>query len=363
MLDFNNEEDFKNTWYGRSIEIEGQVMWLEKWTPNFRPDVDSPIVPAWVLLPSLPIHCHSWHYVKQIVDTIGTPLSMDLATENRTRPSMAKVRVEIDLTRPKIDSVWIGVEDDDSPLKGFTQKIEYENVPKYCRHCKLLGHSILQCRHAEKKKEDAKGKHTEVEDNEEYGKASESAKGKKHTAESSKVNEQIEREKGNVTDGRNNSNNKEKAVMENAAVEETTKEYNNERGQEEELYANGNDTDSKEKEKESMVFRINQKKRRKNKKHNTKKALKKKTKVTFKVIKNQQEGYKQHSSVEKKNVEKETDQDESQNSEEITPAEADTEQIADTASNNNEEITPAGQSLNDTGQQCYIRHFCVLGKS
>ncbi|XP_060212213.1 uncharacterized protein LOC132639829 [Lycium barbarum] len=316
-------------------------MWLEKWTPDFRPDVDSPIVPTWVLLPSLPIHCHSWHYVKQIVGTIGTPLSMDLATENRTRPSMAKVRVEIDLTKPKIDSVWIGVEDDDSPLKGFTQKIEYENVPKYCRHCKLLGHSILQCRHAEKKKEDAKEKHIEGEDNGEREKASESTKGRKHTTGSRKVNEQMEKEERNVTNWRNNSNSKEKAVMENAEAEEITKEYNNDRGQEEEQEANEIDTDSKEKEKESMVFRINQK-RRKKKKHNTKKALKKKTKVTFKVIKEQQKGHKQYSPVEKKNVEKNIDQDEPQNSE--------AEQIGDTASNNNEEITPAGQSLYETGQ-------------
>ncbi|XP_060182548.1 uncharacterized protein LOC132612262 [Lycium barbarum] len=87
---------------------------------------------------------------------VGTPLSMDMATENRTRPSMAKVRVEVDLNKPKIDSVWIGIEDEDCPLKGFTQKFEYENVPKFCRHCKLIGHTILQCRHAEKKKAEAK---------------------------------------------------------------------------------------------------------------------------------------------------------------------------------------------------------------
>ncbi|XP_060190406.1 uncharacterized protein LOC132619559 [Lycium barbarum] len=343
MLDFNNEEDFKNTWYKRSIEIEGQVMWLEKWTPDFRPDVDSPIVPTWVLLPSLPIHCHSWHYVKQLVGTIGTPLSMDLATENRTRPSMAKVRVEIDLTKPKIDSIWIGVEDDDSPLKGFTQKIEYENVPKYCRHCKLLGHSILQCRHAEKKKEDVKEKQKEVEDNGERGKASESTKGRKHTTESSKVEEQTEKEEVNATDARNNSNSKDKTVTKNAEAGEITKECNNNRGQEDELYANDNDMDSKENEKESMVFRINQKKRRKKKKHHTKKALKKKTKVTFKVIKNRQEGYIQNSSVEKKNVDKQIDQEVPQNSE--------AEHIGDTASNNNEEITPIGPFINDSGQQ------------
>ncbi|XP_009614260.1 uncharacterized protein [Nicotiana tomentosiformis] len=85
-------------------------------------------------------------YVKQIVGPIVTPLSMDLATDHTTRPSMAKVMVEVDLTKPKLESVFVGQEYETNPLKSFTQKLEYENVPKYYRHCKLLGHSILQCR-------------------------------------------------------------------------------------------------------------------------------------------------------------------------------------------------------------------------
>lgn len=136
-------------------------MWLEKWTPNFKSKEDSPIVLVQILLPELPLHCHTWHYVKQIVSPTGNPLSMDLATDHRTRPSMAKVRVEVDLTKPKLNSVWVGQEDESNPLKGFAQNLEYENVPKYCRHCKLLGHSILQCRKAEKKIEgegNSKGK-------------------------------------------------------------------------------------------------------------------------------------------------------------------------------------------------------------
>lgn len=35
FLDFTNEDDFKSLWFRRSTEIDGQVMWLEKWTPDF----------------------------------------------------------------------------------------------------------------------------------------------------------------------------------------------------------------------------------------------------------------------------------------------------------------------------------------
>ncbi|OIS98660.1 hypothetical protein A4A49_02340 [Nicotiana attenuata] len=102
ILDFSNEDEWKSVWYRISIEIEGQLMWLEKWTPNFKPEEDSPVVPVWVLLSELPFHCHTWHYVKKIVSPIGAPLSMDLATDHKTRPSIAKVRVEVDLTKPKL---------------------------------------------------------------------------------------------------------------------------------------------------------------------------------------------------------------------------------------------------------------------
>ncbi|XP_009765415.1 uncharacterized protein [Nicotiana sylvestris] len=154
FLDFSNEDDLKSVWYRRSIEIEVQVMWLEQWTPDFKPEEDSPVVPVWVLLPDLPFHCHTWYYIKQILSPIGIPLTMDMATNNKTRPSMAKVRIEVDLTKPKLNSVWVGQEYETSPLKGFTQKLEYENVPKYYRHCRLLGHSLVQCRKAEKKVEE-----------------------------------------------------------------------------------------------------------------------------------------------------------------------------------------------------------------
>ncbi|XP_059281140.1 uncharacterized protein LOC132034802 [Lycium ferocissimum] len=66
---------------------------------------------------------------------------------------MAKIRVKIDLMKPLIHSVWIGTEDENDPLRGYAQKIKYENIPKYCIHYKKLGHAIIECRVLKKKKE------------------------------------------------------------------------------------------------------------------------------------------------------------------------------------------------------------------
>ncbi|XP_009799697.1 protein PXR1-like [Nicotiana sylvestris] len=125
-------------------------MWLQKWSPDFKPEEDLPIVLVWILLPKLPFHLHTWPYVKQIAREVGTPLEMDVATRRKTRPSMAEVRVEVDLLKPLPNHIWVGNEDDDSPLKGFEQKLEYESVPKYCRHCRKLGHDLINCRVVEK---------------------------------------------------------------------------------------------------------------------------------------------------------------------------------------------------------------------
>ncbi|KAH0730979.1 hypothetical protein KY289_002167 [Solanum tuberosum] len=152
FLDFTNEEDFNTVWFKRVIEIEEQQMWLQKWTPDFKPEEDLPIAPVWILLPKLPFHMHTWQYIKQIVSSVGTPLEMDQATKSRTRPSMAKVRVEIDLLKPQPESVYVGLIHENSPQTGFMQKLEYEGIPKYCKHCKKLGHVMANCRVLERKK-------------------------------------------------------------------------------------------------------------------------------------------------------------------------------------------------------------------
>ncbi|KAG5604513.1 hypothetical protein H5410_026005 [Solanum commersonii] len=143
---FTNEDDFNLVWFKRVIEMEGLQMWLQKWTLDFKPEEDIPIAPVWVLLPGFPFYMHSWHYVKKIVSSIGIPLAMDVATNGRTRPSMAKVRVEIDLLKSHPKNVWVGLEDEESPLRGYYQKLEYENIPKYCKHCRKLVHNVMHYR-------------------------------------------------------------------------------------------------------------------------------------------------------------------------------------------------------------------------
>lgn len=50
----------------------------------------------------------------------------------------ARVCVEVDLKLPLLNGIQI----DDGP---FRQRVKYENLPRVCYTCNLLGHSTNQC--------------------------------------------------------------------------------------------------------------------------------------------------------------------------------------------------------------------------
>ncbi|XP_070031844.1 uncharacterized protein [Nicotiana tomentosiformis] len=141
------------------VEIDGLQMWLQKWTPDFRPDEDISIVLVWILLPGLPFNMHTWQYVKQICSEVGTPLSLDVAINGKTRPRMAKVRVEIDLLKPLVDSVFIGSEDENAPLKASLKKLSmmaslntegFLNTVKKVRDTDINGNSMWRLQSKQK---------------------------------------------------------------------------------------------------------------------------------------------------------------------------------------------------------------------
>lgn len=77
----------------------------------------------------------------QISLLIGVPLRLDAATVSLKRPSVARLQVELDLLKPRIEQIWIGF----GERGGFWQKVEYENIPSYCQHCWHVGHDEQFC--------------------------------------------------------------------------------------------------------------------------------------------------------------------------------------------------------------------------
>ncbi|CAH9082753.1 unnamed protein product [Cuscuta europaea] len=85
LIRFDSEEDYMRCWNRQSWIIQGHVMRVTKWTPDFRPNVESPVVPVWILLEGLSVHLHDKRALFDIAGLIGRPIKIDTATANLSR--------------------------------------------------------------------------------------------------------------------------------------------------------------------------------------------------------------------------------------------------------------------------------------
>lgn len=106
--------------------------------------METPLIPVWVVLPELPWYCYFIEVVAPLLFPIGKALYLDLTTYKKTRESVAKVKVQIDLTKVRTQHVWMGY-DEDKNREGRWQVIQYEDVPEYCSQCKHQGQIPMTC--------------------------------------------------------------------------------------------------------------------------------------------------------------------------------------------------------------------------
>ncbi|TMW81625.1 hypothetical protein EJD97_008602, partial [Solanum chilense] len=84
-IDLDNELDYQTVWTKLKMNIEGQAMRIQAWTPDFTPEEETPIVPIWVSIPGLPWHCYNKVFLSTILESIGKVLFLDSPTAQRTR--------------------------------------------------------------------------------------------------------------------------------------------------------------------------------------------------------------------------------------------------------------------------------------
>ena len=72
-----------------------QGLYLNKWTPNFDPAMDAPmVVPVWVRLLNLPEHCWKWDPLKHIGNALGKFIDQE---NNKDQYDCAWICIEVDL--------------------------------------------------------------------------------------------------------------------------------------------------------------------------------------------------------------------------------------------------------------------------
>uniref|UniRef100_M1DQL1 LINE-type retrotransposon LIb DNA, complete sequence, Insertion at the S11 site n=1 Tax=Solanum tuberosum TaxID=4113 RepID=M1DQL1_SOLTU len=145
-MDFTNEVDFKHIYFKPFIDIGPYTMKVMKWTPDFKPEQETSTVPIWILIHKLPWHLFRWDILSKLVQSIGIAVAPDQATFSKSRGNVAKIKVEIDLLRPKQEEIWLGYKRPDGSEDGEWLKIEYEDAPSYCAYCRLQGHTEMECR-------------------------------------------------------------------------------------------------------------------------------------------------------------------------------------------------------------------------
>ncbi|RAL42518.1 hypothetical protein DM860_011136 [Cuscuta australis] len=141
LINFERDEDYQRFFYRKIWTLGKDTMYVTKWSPNLRQDEDSPVVPVWISFPHLPIHLHEQRALFNIASMLGTPLKVDQATLNFTRPKYARVCVEVDVSKPLHQRIHIKHVDEDL----FFQ-VQYEDPPVFCNSCRKLGHNLHSCK-------------------------------------------------------------------------------------------------------------------------------------------------------------------------------------------------------------------------
>ncbi|XP_049378009.1 uncharacterized protein LOC125842724 [Solanum stenotomum] len=116
-----------------------------KWEPMFNPSAETTTAVTWISFPSLPSNFFCEEALFSLASAVGKPLQVDLATRNKTRPSCARVKVEVNLLDEFPKRIKIGIRKENGEVQEKWIPIRYDYLPKYCMTCSIQGHDEDQC--------------------------------------------------------------------------------------------------------------------------------------------------------------------------------------------------------------------------
>ncbi|KAH0650344.1 hypothetical protein KY284_030256 [Solanum tuberosum] len=101
---------------------------------------------AWISFPNLipTFFVKECHY--SLASAVGSPVHLDLAMINKTRPSCARVKVLVDLKGTFPKAVQMDIENEaTTDIQSEIVLIKYDYLPKYCSGCKMQGNDMETC--------------------------------------------------------------------------------------------------------------------------------------------------------------------------------------------------------------------------
>ncbi|XP_026399023.1 uncharacterized protein LOC113294860 [Papaver somniferum] len=149
IIKLDNLEDRNHIWQG-FWKVDAQILSIRAWEPNFNPAAQKTTSAyVWVIFPGLSIEYWKESILMQMGSILGRAIKVDKITLKRIVGYYACVLVEIDISKSIPNSIWVN-----SKYGKFEQPIQVPNKPKFCSHCKSLGHFVIECR--TKRKENAR---------------------------------------------------------------------------------------------------------------------------------------------------------------------------------------------------------------
>ena len=110
---------------------------LRPWEPFFKPSAASvSSIAVWVRLHELPIELYETDALKQIGESLGRVLRIDAHTAMEARGKYARLCIQIDVSKPLVDTILIG---------RFEQPVMYEGIHKLCFTCGRVGNKVETC--------------------------------------------------------------------------------------------------------------------------------------------------------------------------------------------------------------------------
>ncbi|PKU75218.1 hypothetical protein MA16_Dca015740 [Dendrobium catenatum] len=115
-------------------------MKLSKWSPLVDVGFEFSVIPIWISFPNLRPHLFSPRILHALGLLFGTRLKVDNATSMGSRPYLARVLVELDISKTYPSQIWLGPE-----VSGYIEHVQMEVFHEFCVPCKRLGHLKGAC--------------------------------------------------------------------------------------------------------------------------------------------------------------------------------------------------------------------------
>ncbi|MQM04538.1 hypothetical protein Taro_037339 [Colocasia esculenta] len=141
LFRFFDEEDFLKVLVRKNLYLKGFLFRFFRWCADFDFTSDPILIPIWVCFPHLPVNLYNEDYLRCIAGNFDEVLRIHDSTLAWTQTAEALVRVDVDISKPLPDRIWIGYGDG-----GFWQSVNFHRVPPICTICRRLGHSQDACK-------------------------------------------------------------------------------------------------------------------------------------------------------------------------------------------------------------------------